>query len=79
MYDLTKIHPDHRSVFESLTPDAYITQEVIDKLYLVYVELNSIPKKDWGKQEHEMTKDQKKRFKAKLKETQEKRNITVVE
>lgn len=50
MYDLTKIHPDHRSVFESLTPDAYITQEVIDKLYLVYVELNSIPKKDWGKQ-----------------------------
>lgn len=50
MYDLTKIHPDHRSVFESLTPDAYITQEVIDKLYLVYVELNTIPKKDWGKQ-----------------------------
>lgn len=49
-YDLTKLHPDHRRVFEGLTPDAYISQEVIDKLYLVYVELNSIPKKDWGKQ-----------------------------
>lgn len=50
-YDLTKLHPDHRRVFEGLTPDAYISQEVIDKLYLVYVELNSIPKKDWGKPE----------------------------
>lgn len=49
MYDLTKIHPDHRKVFESLTPDAFISQEVIDKLYLVYVELNKYPQKDWDK------------------------------
>lgn len=49
-YDLTKLHPDHRRVFEGLTPDAYISQEVIDKMYVAYVELNTIPKRDWNKQ-----------------------------
>lgn len=49
-YDLTKLHPDHRKVFETLTPDAYIAQEVIDKMYVAYVELNNIPKRDWNKQ-----------------------------
>lgn len=68
-YDLTKLHPDNRRVFEGLTPDAYISQEVIDKLYLVYVELNSIPKKDWGKTSTV----------NKIKEAQQEQDISVVE
>lgn len=51
MYDLTKISSEHREVMASLVPNAYLTQETIDKIYEVYVALADIPKKDWDKPE----------------------------
>jgi hypothetical protein len=52
MYDLAQIHEDHREVFKDvLAMRAYsgLSDEQIDYIYNIYVELKKIPKKDWGK------------------------------
>lgn len=78
-HDISKLHPIHQRMYKEFVNSIYTPNEVPDELYNLYLDLNETVPDIIGKQEHEMTKDQKKRFKAKLKETQEKRNITVVE
>jgi hypothetical protein len=54
LMDLSKIHPDHRKAMqEVIAMRSYtnISDEQINKLYKTYVELNKLPKKDWGKPE----------------------------
>lgn len=52
MFDLDNIHPDHQPAFKDvLATRAYsgMTDEQIQEIYNIYVELKKIPKKDWNK------------------------------
>jgi len=51
--DIEKLHPDHRQpMTDVLAMRGYtqMTDEKIEQIYNVYLELNKIPKKDWDKQ-----------------------------
>jgi len=54
MYDLDNIHPDHQPAFKDvLSMRAYsgLSDEQIQHIYNIYIEMNKIPKKDWNKPE----------------------------
>lgn len=52
MYDLAQIHEEHRGTFKDvLAMRAYsgLSDEQINYIYNIYLELKKIPEKDWGK------------------------------
>ena len=74
-YDLSKLHPIHQESMKQhvvtlrgfKTPDGRLATDV---LYEQYLDLNETVPDIIGKQEKNMTKGQKTRFKAKLEEMQ---------
>lgn len=77
MYDLTKLHEIHQESMKQhmvtlkgvRTPDGRLATDV---LYEKYLDLNETVPDIIGKHEHQMTKAQKTRFKAKVKELNDK-------
>jgi hypothetical protein len=78
-HDISKLHPIHQKTYREFVESTFTPNEVPDELYNLWLDLNETVPDIIGKQEKDMTKDQKKRFKDKVKETESKRDITVVE
>lgn len=75
-HDLSKLHPIHQDLYKQFQESEY-TPNVPDELYEYWLDLNNTVPDIIGKHEHEMTTGQKKRYQAKLKETEKARVITV--
>lgn len=79
MHDISKLHPIHQQTYKEFVESKHTPNEVPDELYELWLDLNETVPDIIGKQEDEMTKEQKKRYEAKVKETESKRNISVVQ
>lgn len=78
-YDLSKLHPIHRKSFnefinsefkDARTSDGRFGRDV---LYEQYLDLNQTVPDIIGKHEHQMTKAQKLKYRAKVKDIEDKR------
>ena len=74
-HDLSKLHPIHRELYQQFQESQH-TPDVSDELYNFYVELNQEVPDIIGKQEKNMTKEQKVRYKAMAKKYE--KGITMV-
>jgi len=70
-HDISKLHPIHQKTYKEFVESDYTPNEVPDELYELWLDLNQTVPDIIGKQEEEMTKSQKARFKAKIKEIDE--------
>lgn len=48
-HDITKLKPIHQKMYQEFVSSEYTPNEVPDELYKVWLELASIPEKDWNK------------------------------
>lgn len=71
-HDLSKLHPIHKKMYMEFVTSEYTPNEVPNELYEYYLDLNETVPDIIGKHEKDMTKSQKIRFKAKVKELQQK-------
>lgn len=74
-HDISKLHPIHQKTYREFVESTFTPNEVPDELYNLWLDLNETVPDIIGKQEHEMTKSQKKRFKDKAKEIQDKQTV----
>lgn len=74
-HDISKLHPIHQKTYREFVESTFTPNEVPDELYNLWLDLNETVPDIIGKQEHEMTKPQKKRFKDKAKEIQDKQTV----
>ncbi len=72
MHDISKLHPIHQKTYKEFVESKFTPNEVPDELYEYWLDLNETVPDIIGKHEHEMTKEQKTRFKAKEKEIESK-------
>lgn len=49
-HDITKLHPIHQKTYKEFVSSEFTPNEVPDKLYNLWVELNKHPQKDWNKE-----------------------------
>lgn len=77
MHDISKLHPIHQQTYKEFVESKYTPNQVPDELYELWLDLNETVPDIIGKEEKDMTKDQKKRYKDKVKETESNRNIKV--
>ena len=73
-HDLTKLHPIHQQRYKEFQ-ESPLTPDVLDELYLTWLDLNKTVPDIIGKQENELTNKQKERLAEKIEEMQP---ITIV-
>lgn len=50
-HDISKLHPIHQKAYQEWVGEPLLKgSPVPDELYAVWLELSTIPKKDWGKE-----------------------------